>query len=157
VNNSLKISRLSAQDVIPLRTEILRPNAPPNTHTFPGDEADETYHAGVFFGGELVGVASVFREEPPFETLSPAWRLRGMAVMSHARRKGCGRALVYNCLDYLASQKAALLWCNGRSNALLFYRALGFQTYGEEFIVPISGPHYVMWRDVIGSGLKYET
>jgi GNAT superfamily N-acetyltransferase len=148
VNTTLQVRRLSARDVIPLRTAILRPHAPPNSHTFPDDEAPESYHAGAFLEGVLIGVASVFEEEPPFATMSPAWRLRGMAVGPEARRKGCGRSLVNNCLDYVESQKGTILWCNGRVSALPFYRDLGFQTYGEEFIVPISGPHYVMWRQV---------
>ena len=153
MNASLQVCRLTAREVIPLRTTILRPHAPPESHTFPDDEAPESYHAGAFLGNVLVGVASVFREEPPFEAMSPAWCLRGMGVAAQARRKGCGRSLVNNCLDYIESQKGALLWCNCRVSALPFYRSLGFQTYGEEFIVPISGPHYVMWRPVIGSQL----
>jgi len=156
MKSSPQVHRLSAQDVIPLRTAILRPQAPPNAHTFPDDEADETYHAGAFLDRELVGVASVFLEAPPFATKQIAWRLRGMGVVERARRMGCGLLLVQNCLEYIADQNGTLLWCQGRANALPFYRALGFQTHGEEFIVPISGPHYVMWRPVCESDLQHK-
>jgi GNAT superfamily N-acetyltransferase len=157
VRLSHQVRRLSAQDVIPLRTAVLRPHAPPNTHTFPGDDAPETYHAGVFLEDELVGVASVFQEAPPFAASPFAWRLRGMAVVPQVRRTGYGRVLVQSCLDYIASQKGTLLWCHGRTSALQFYRALGFQTYGEEFDVPISGPHYVMWLPVSESDSRNGT
>ena len=157
MNISLQVRRLSAREVIPLRTAILRPHAPPNSHIFPGDEAPETYHAGAFLDDVLVGVASVFNEKPPFASMTPAWRLRGMGVVAYARHNGCGRSLINNCLDYVKSRKGALLWCHGRTSALPFYRSLDFQTYGEEFIVPISGPHYVMWRLVDRTELRSKT
>jgi len=148
MNSSLQVRRIMAQEVRILRTAILRPNLPPGSHIFPGDASPDTYHAGAFLEGDLVGVASVFREAAPFDERAIAWRLRGMAVAERARRSGCGRALVLDCLDYIAQQHGDLVWCHGRTSAMPFYKALGFHPYGSMFEVPVSGPHYIMWRPV---------
>jgi len=37
-----------------------------------------------------------------------------------------------------------MIWCHGRTGALSFYRAFGFVTHGDEFVVPQTGPHYVL-------------
>ncbi len=71
-----------------------------------------------------------------------------MAVVESARRKGVGRALLKACLAHASSNCAEVIWCNARTSAAPFYRSLGFREYGEEFDVPESGPHYVMWREV---------
>jgi GNAT superfamily N-acetyltransferase len=132
----------------PLRNAVLRPGLPPETSVYPGDQAGDTFHAGAFLGNELVGIASVFRQPPPFEQKANGWRLRGMAVTQVPRRLGVGKALVEACLAHIAQQGGALLWCNARTSALPFYQSLGFRTHGEQFDVPESGPHYVAYRVV---------
>ncbi|MEQ1898473.1 MAG: hypothetical protein ABL971_13920 [Vicinamibacterales bacterium] len=49
---------------------------------------------------------------------------------------------------HVRARRATMLWCNGRTPALGFYTRLGFTAVGEEFVVPHSGPHYVMTRAV---------
>jgi predicted GNAT family N-acyltransferase len=144
----IQVHRIPVREVLALRTTILRPNQSPGTHSLPGDESPETYHAGAYLEGKLVGVASVFQEAAPFAERANAWRLRGMAVKEEARRTGCGMALVKHCLEYISQQGGDLVWCHGRTSVMPFYQALGFRPHGEEFDVPVSGPHYVMWRPV---------
>lgn len=50
---------------------------------------------------------------------------------------------------HVRARRATLLWCNGRTRALGFYARLGFTAVGEEFVVPHSGPHYVLARPVM--------
>ncbi len=131
--------------VRPLRKTILRPNLPADTTIYPGDEAADTFHAGAFLDGELVGITTALREAPPGEADPYAWRLRGVAVAEGARGLGIGRALIQACMQHVTAQGGAWVWANGRTQALPFYTVLGFQIKGKEYITD-SGPHYLVWR-----------
>jgi GNAT superfamily N-acetyltransferase len=148
---ALDIRRISAAETRDLRQAILRPHQRPEELVFPGDEDPDSLHVGAFSGGELIGVASIMRSVMSGRALCEAWQLRGMAIRPEHRRRGYGAALVRACVDYVAGKGGQILWCRGRTPAVPFYRALGFETEGEEFEIPVSGPHYVMWRRVVPS------
>jgi len=138
------IRLIPAEEARPLRGAILRPNLPLEKSVYPGDDAHDTLHLGAYVMDELVGVASVFHQPPPGESLSAAWRLRGMAVRTNAQGRGYGRALLEHCIAHVAKQGGTLFWCNGRTSALSFYRSFGLEPRGEEFDVPDSGRHFVL-------------
>lgn len=150
----ISVLSISAEQARPLRQAILRPGCPPELSVYPGDDHPLTFHAGVFLDGALVGVASLLLQPPPFAPGLHGWRLRGMAVVESARRKGAGKALVQACLAYALEQGAELVWCIARAGAAPFYRSLGFQENGEEFDIPESGPHWIMWREVQPGDLR---
>ncbi len=136
---------ISAEASRPLRRAILRPHQPPDACRYPGDEDEDTLHAGAFANGALVGVASFFHQPPPDEDDVDAWRLRGMAVRAGARRQGYGRALLEAGLEHIIVQQGGTrLWFNARTSAAPFYRSHGFTTKGEVFDLPPIGPHYFM-------------
>lgn len=139
---------VNAADTGPLRAAVLRPGRPADESVYPGDDRTETLHAGAFEGGELVGVASVFREPPPGESGGRAWRLRGMAVSPSAQRKGYGRALLEACVAHAVALGGDLLWCNARSTAESFYLSRGFSRVGEEFVTADGLPHFLMRRRI---------
>ena len=142
------IRRISAAETRDLRQAILRPHQRPEELVFPGDEDPDSLHVGAFSGGKLIGVASIMRSVMSGRASCEAWQLRGMAIRPEHRRRGSGAALVRACIDYAAREGGQVLWCRARTPAVPFYRALGFETEGEEFEIPVSGPHYVMWRRV---------
>jgi GNAT superfamily N-acetyltransferase len=74
-----------------------------------------------------------------------------MATLPQARRAGYGTALVQALIAHVSSCGGNLIWCHGRASALPFYLALGFREHGVEFDVPITGPHYVLRREVLPS------
>jgi predicted GNAT family N-acyltransferase len=39
-----------------------------------------------------------------------------------------------------------LLWCNARTPAVRFYQKQGWTPVGEEFDVPLAGPHVRMFK-----------
>jgi GNAT superfamily N-acetyltransferase len=143
------IRSISVTEARQLRHRVLRPHQNPEELIFRGDDAPEALHAGAFEDGKLVGIASVAREPFPGEPQQDAWRLRGMATLPGARRKGHGAALVHALVAHVAAHGGNLIWCHGRTSALPFYRALGFREHGEEFIVPVTGPHFVLRRAVL--------
>jgi GNAT superfamily N-acetyltransferase len=137
---------ISAEDVIAVRWPILRPGFARETAIFPGDEDPETRHFGAFAGGELVGVASIYRaaflEMPDLKS----WQLRGMATLEAVRGKGHGVALLAAAEEYARRENGALVWCNARVTAAEFYRRHGWQISGGTFDIPTVGPHFRMFR-----------
>ena len=143
MNTRFIIKPITAAETIPLRHNILRPHLPIESLKYPGDDAADSLHVGAFLDGELVGIASVAVE--PHESEPHAWRLRGMATQDRVRGLGAGRALVETCVAHVIAHRGRAVWCHGRTNAWGFYRALGFEKYGDEFESDSgTGPHYVM-------------
>ncbi len=144
----VEIRPIQAEETRPLRKRVLRPGQCLDELDYPGDDAPDTRHLGAYLQGELVGIASVYREPIPGAEMAQAWRLRGMATLESVRRTGVGQSLLEACATHAVAHGGRHLWCHARTPALEFYRALGFQTDGEEFELPEIGPHYRMWRSI---------
>ena len=143
------IRPITAAETRPLRHEILRPHLPLAACIFPNDDAPDSFHLGAFLDDQLVGIVSISREPFPDESQHNAWRLRGMATKPQVRRMGYGAALVRACIAHVAARDGNLVWCNGRTSAREFYRALGFREHGDEYESPAgTGPHYIFRREV---------
>lgn len=142
------VRTVTATETRPLRHLVLRPGQPAESTIYPGDDDPDTRHFAAFVGGQLVGIASLYREARPGADIVPGWRLRGMATSGEARGKGVGRALLAACLEHVAAHGGGEVWCNARAGALGFYSAAGFHVEGEEFEIPGIGLHRVMRRHV---------
>jgi GNAT superfamily N-acetyltransferase len=140
-----EIRRITADETLPLRSDILRPGRPLEAAKFAGDEADSTVHLGASVEGTVVGIASLFRAEMPGQPGADALQLRGMATAEGIRGGGVGRALVLACFDSARNSGVALLWCNARTSAVGFYLKCGFTVVGNEFDIPDVGPHFRMF------------
>lgn len=145
----MKTRQISAQDVLALRLEVLRPGKPPESALFAGDDLPTTSHWGAFTDdGRLVAIATLMRS-PKTGTSLPAWQVRGMASSPSVRGQGYGAAVLRAVIDTVAAQDpSAVIWCNARVAALGFYRAQGFEIEGAEFEIAGVGPHFLMWRRV---------
>jgi GNAT superfamily N-acetyltransferase len=126
----------------------LRPGLPPESAILDHDDDPDTRHFGAFDGARLVGVATFFPEPCPLRPGKRAWRLRGMATLEEMQRRGGGSGLVAEGVRVARADNAELIWCNARVSARGFYEKLGFTTSGDEFVLPVAGPHYVMIKDL---------
>ncbi|MGZ3459243.1 MAG: GNAT family N-acetyltransferase [Archangium sp.] len=140
------IRPIPASETRYLRHVVLRPHQRPEELVYPGDDAPDTVHLGLYVKGQQHGVASLYREPQPGSKSPTEWRLRGMAVIASEQGRGHGAALLQACIDHAARQGGTRLWCNARTTAAGFYRRLGFAVEGAEFELPGIGPHYLMWR-----------
>jgi predicted GNAT family N-acyltransferase len=130
--------------VLPLRQRVLRPHQSVADVGFEGDETG-THFAAFDNSSVIVGIVSLIRE-PPDESGTPSWRLRGMATEPSLERQGIGRALMSGLLDFVARSGGGALWCNARLHAVGFYEFFGFVTTGEVFEESDIGPHVRMAR-----------
>lgn len=128
-----------------LRGVYLRPGLP--VSAYPSVEA---IHGGAFAGPDLIGSASLLREDLTGEGLSEGWRLRGMITHPAWRSRGIGARILGFISGEAVQRGARHIWCHGRTAAFDFYRRQGFIALGAEFLVPDTGPHYVMLRTYAG-------
>ena len=140
------IRAIGADEAFPLRHGVLRPALPPSASRYPLDEFAAAVHLGMFVSGMLVSVGSFLPEALEDGAVDGVFRLRGMVTLPDRRRRGHGGALLARGIAVLALRDGRVLWCNGRTGALTFYRWHGFEAVGEEFVTPGTGPHFRLVR-----------
>ncbi|MFY0253851.1 1-(5-phosphoribosyl)-5-[(5-phosphoribosylamino)methylideneamino]imidazole-4-carboxamide isomerase [Chitinophaga sp. 30R24] len=121
----MNIRPISADDTLQLRKDVLYPNDSLAAAKVPNDE--EGLHFGVFDGGQLVTVVSLFlgRDSAQF---------RKLATAPAAQGKGFGKAILAHLVSICQKEKMKLLWCNARDTAVSFYDQLGYTRKGDYFI-----------------------
>jgi len=144
----VRIVRVDAAAVRPLRHAVLRAGRPPAESVYPQDELVDTLHLAALTPDATVAACGTFFPEPYGDR--PAWRIRGMATDAALRGQGYGSALLAEALRLLADRDVTTVWCNARTQALPFYRGFGFTTVGQEFDV-IGVPHYVAVLSLTGT------
>lgn len=144
-NATIEVKRIQAAETRPLRHAVLRAGKPFETTIWPGDDAPETVHFGLYAGGIPQGVVSLYPHAPEqCVDGGEAWQLRGMAVLPECRGQGYGGQLMNACKAFLQARPNAFVWCNARASAAGFYEKSGFLRQGEAFDLPGIGPHYRM-------------
>lgn len=139
------IKFITADDVLPLRNEVLREGKlTPDECRFLNDDAESSFHLGYYVEDELACIAS-FHPQTYDGFEGKAYQLRGMATTEKFRGQGLGNRLVNFAITYLRGQQVNYIWCNARKKALQFYLGVGFEVISPEFDVPGIGPHYVMY------------
>lgn len=144
----MEIRPITSAEARTVRLPVLRPGLPPEAAVFDHDDDPAARHFGAFDGLRLVGVATFFPEPCPIRPGQRAWRLRGMATFPEMQGRGGGSQLFAEGLRVARADNAELMWCNARTSARGFYERLGFATSGDEFVLPVAGPHYVMIKDL---------
>lgn len=131
------------EEVLPLRSLMLRNGKPLAECIFEGDTSYDTFHLGYYADGEIKSVATFMRNDF-FPDEGEGYQLRGMATHPDEGGKGFGAALISFAIEYLKEYNTAYLWCNARSAAAGFYKKLGFVNMSPEFDIPGIGFHYEM-------------
>lgn len=150
VDETIHIRRVSLDEIVSLRHEVLRHGLPRESAIFDGDLHPAALHYGAFASGILVGCATIHASTWEGE---PAWQLRGMAVAASHRGTGIGRQL----LDVLEADVARatpgrFLWANARVPAARFYEKLGWRIVSDVFDIPTAGLHV----KIVKSGTQLE-
>ncbi|HLV69222.1 MAG TPA: GNAT family N-acetyltransferase [Xanthomarina sp.] len=141
-----QIRQISAEETYSIRQAILREGKPIETCVFDGDTDEDTFHLGLFFKSDLVGIASFMNNNSSFFPEAKQYQLRGMAVLKEFQKKGLGKLLVKEGEYILTQKKVELLWFNARKIAVAFYKGNGFLITGKAINIPNIGLHYVMFK-----------
>lgn len=144
----MEVHPVTAAQARTLRGAVLRPGLPAELNVYEHDDDASAFHAGIFDGPELIGVASVFNESPSGESPTSQWRLRGVCMLEPYRNRGLGEKLLGVCIAYVSEADGSAIWCNAREQARPLYERLGFTVEGERYDDPRSGPHYRMRKNL---------
>jgi len=132
-----------------LRQAVLRPGRSLGEVALAGDSLPTTVAFGaVTADDEVIGIARVSREAPPFQADAHGWRLRSMATRPAERGRGVGSAILDVVIAHCAANGGGTLWCSARLGATSLYARAGMQPWGEVWEEPEIGPHVIMWRHV---------
>ncbi|MGY4385425.1 putative GNAT family N-acyltransferase [Pedobacter sp. UYP24] len=137
------VKYITANQVLPLRSKVLRNGLDPQQCIFPNDEVENGFHLGCYVDEQLISVATFFPEDEPKQG-TEGIRLRGMATDPDFAGKGYGAELINFAVETLTSANASYIWCNARKVAIGFYHKLGFEIISDEFEVSGIGPHFNM-------------
>jgi ribosomal protein S18 acetylase RimI-like enzyme len=140
------IKQISAEETYPVRQPVLREGRPFEDCVFDGDTDEETFHLGLYFNSELIGVATFMKNKFPLFSEDHQYQLRGMAVLKEFQHQGFGKLLLVEGESILIQKKVDLLWFNAREIAVEFYKSKGFLISGDAFTIPNIGIHYVMLK-----------
>lgn len=142
----VEIRLVDPEQTRPLRQLVLRPHQTLEELTHPGEQHPDTGAFGAFVADKMVGTVLVFPESRAGSPSVQPWRLVAMAVDPDYQRRGIGAALVDACLEYIVARGGDEVWCQGRTQVIDFYEALGFRPEGPEWVDEHTGPHYLLWR-----------
>ena len=139
------VKQITAAQTYAVRHPVLRAGRPVETCAMPGDDAEDTFHLGLFDAENLIGVVTFMNAAKPQFT-GKQYQLRGMAVLEAYQGKGLGNILVTEGEQQLKQLGYDLLWCNARIKALNFYTRKGFKIEGEAFEIEPIGTHYLLYK-----------
>ena len=144
MNLSLKI--VKSEDLLNLRSKILRNNLDPNLCRFPGDKEIDSFHIGAFSENTLVGGVSVMKNECKKKKLLNCFQLRGLFVDKEFQNKGIGKKIVNFVENQLKDIGVDYLWMNARESAVLFYLKLNYSNSKISYVINEIGLHYLMYK-----------
>ncbi len=143
-DTSISTRLCDADEILALRHAVLREGKPEDAARYDVDEAETTFHIGVFADGRAVCCLTIMDDPIDGER---AWRLRGMATDPGFRRLGLGALAMEAARAELAKSAPRPLWCNARLVAVPFYEAAGWRIDSDLFDIPQVGPHHRMRID----------
>lgn len=88
------------------------------------DDDERGLHWGLYDGGELVSVISLFERDGSVQ-------FRKFATRTSHQGKGYGTTLLKHVMDWARSNKKQRIWCNARLTATGIYKKFGMQAVGK--------------------------
>ena len=143
---NITIQKVTAEEIRPLRHDVLRKGKPFSTTKYNKDNHKETFHLACFVKKKIIGCATFYPEKTSKMETKNGYRLRGMATNEKHRKKGYGKKIIQKATEKIQQKAGDILWCNARLVAVGFYKKMGFKITGELFDISDIGPHYLMYK-----------
>lgn len=123
--NDIQIEQIRPDITWRIRHEVMYPNLPFDSIKLEEDE--NGMHFGLFAGGQLTSVVSLFHT-------GRIYQFRKFATIVSAQGKGYGSLLLNHLINYVKSIGAEKLWCNARVSATGFYSKFGFIETDQRYV-----------------------
>ena len=147
-NNLVEVKKINSFETLKVRHQVLRQGKPIDTCKFEGDDLETTFHIGLFYYSELIGVVTYTKNNNSSFKNDSQYQLRGMAILQPFQGKKFGNILLEEGEKLLKTKKCSLIWCNARESAVNFYSKFGFKKSGDAFEIPEIGTHFAMYKTV---------
>lgn len=128
---------VDAEKTYPLRREVLRDGDPFADVVSEADGDERTLHIGACAQGSLVGVATSHPTPPPSPipySAQESIKIQGVAVALAWRGQGIGSTMIHQLQRAWEAHNVTLFWSAVRTEAMEFYRHLGFYSIGESYM-----------------------
>jgi len=133
-----QVIKLSWQQTIPVRHQVLWPKESPEFCQVEGDA--EALHFGVILNEQIICVASLYLEKNRA-------RLRKFATLESYQGGGIGSLMLNHLIESLKMVDINYLWFDARASALPFYQRFGCTQSGDVFYKK-TVPYYKMHIDL---------
>lgn len=140
------VKQILANDCYSIRQQVLWQHKAVADCGIDIDSQEGAFHLGAFIDGDLVCIGSFFKQKKPQFNQAKQYRLRAMATLPIAQKKGTAKSLLEFAVQKLQSDHQDLLWCDARIVATGFYKKLGFSIKGTSYEIPVIGTHYLMYK-----------
>jgi len=147
-NELVNVKEITTEETISIRHQVLRQGKPIEACHFEGDNLATTFHLGLFYYSDLIGIVSYMNNSNNNFEDKNQYQLRGMAISQQFQGKRLGNVLLEKGMQLLKQQNVTLVWCNARESATNFYSKFGFSIAGKPFDIPHIGTHYVMQKSI---------
>jgi len=142
------IKKITASETHLVRHLVLRKGRPKESCVFEEDDLESTDHFGLFLEQEIVAIISLYKKTNPLFAEKLQYQIRGMAVLENQRKKDFGKALIEYSEKWCVVKNVNLIWFNARTEAIGFYKKMGYQKTGKLFIINDVGEHIVMFKKI---------
>jgi predicted GNAT family N-acyltransferase len=142
------VKQIDAKDTYSIRNQVLRQGLPVKSCYFEDDKEDSTFHLGAYINEKLCSIASFYLKNNKDLDFEFQFQLRGMATVKTHRANGLSSALLKTAFPLIKQNHVKILWCNARTEAVGFYKKVGFKIHGNEFNIEGVGLHYLMFIEI---------
>ena len=141
-----KIKIINSDDVLLLRSKILRNNIDPKECKFNGDNNIDTYHFGAFNSNNIIGAVTLINNKCEKMEIKNCYQMRGLCVDDSFQNKGIGKKLVKKVEKKLKQLKIDNIWMNARESAIQFYLNLNYTNTNIKYSIGQIGLHFLMYK-----------
>ena len=145
---NLTIKLIKSNELLFLRSKILRNNLNEDECKFDGDDLNDTYHFGAFESEKLIGAVTLIKNKCQKMTLKNCYQMRALCVDNDYQKKGIGKKLIDEVEKKLRKLKIENLWLNARDSAVKFYLKLNYVNSNIKYSISQIGLHYLMYKKI---------
>tara|TARA_B100000902_G_C27317215_1_gene922061 strand:- start:4527 stop:4970 length:444 start_codon:yes stop_codon:yes gene_type:complete len=140
------LKKVNSNDLLPIRSKILRNNANYDYCKYKGDNLDSSFHIGAYVSNKIVGGVSVIKKKSTYKNLTNSYQLRGMCVLEDFQKKGIGEKILKEAEKHCKILKIKNIWMNARVKAANFYLKLNYIDLGFRYEIKDIGLHYFLYK-----------
>ena len=137
---------IKSNELLFLRSKILRNDLDPYKCRFLGDDFIDTYHLGAFNLDNLVGGVTLINNKCEKMEIKNCYQMRGLCVDDSFQNRGIGKKLVKKVEEKLKKLKIDNIWMNARESAIQFYLNLNYTNTNIKYSIGQIGLHFLMYK-----------